>query len=380
MKIAIVLNTSWNIYNFRMGLIKTLISQGAEVHAVAPHDEYSSILEDHGCVYHKVRMDSRGANPVKDLALTLELFKIYQKIKPDIILHFTIKPNIYGTLAAHMLGIPTINNVCGLGTVFLKDNVVSKIAMVLYKWAFKYPNKVFFQNGDDELLFKRNKLIAEGLSEVIPGSGINLSTFKPLDNKVERKKKFTFLLISRLIIDKGVIEYVKAVEILRKRGYEAEFQILGATDTLHKRGIPAHIIDEWTTSGVINYLGTTKDVRKYISEADCVLLPSYREGTPRTLLEAASMKKPIIATDVPGCRNIVQHKYNGLLCKLKDVEDLADKMIEMYHMPLSLRDVLGQNGRKLVEEKFDEQIVIDKYINSLSELKPDIHQKELLAL
>jgi hypothetical protein len=147
MKVAIVLNTSWNIYNFRLGLINTLLEQNIEVHAIAPKDEYSEKLKSLGCKYHVVKMDSRGANPVKDLALTFELYNIYRKIRPDLVLHFTIKPNIYGTIAARLLNIPSINNVCGLGTVFLKDNLVSKIAILLYRIAFRFPKRIFFQKN-----------------------------------------------------------------------------------------------------------------------------------------------------------------------------------------------------------------------------------------
>ena len=160
MRIAIVLNTSWNIYNFRMNFIKSLLKQGYEVHTIAPEDNYTPLLREAGCIHHRVKMDSRGANPIKDSALILELFGIYRKVKPDVILHYTIKPNVYGTIAAAMLGIPVINNVCGLGTVFLKDNLVSAVAIFLYKISFKFANKVFFQNSDDQKLFIDKKLVS----------------------------------------------------------------------------------------------------------------------------------------------------------------------------------------------------------------------------
>ncbi|MCX8490873.1 MAG: glycosyltransferase family 1 protein, partial [Cyclobacteriaceae bacterium] len=200
MKVAIVLNTSWNIYNFRLNFMKILIAQGHEVHTVAPHDDFTELLREVGCIHYDLRMDSRGANPIKDSALILELFLIYRRIKPDVVLHYTIKPNIYGTLAAAMLRIPVINNVCGLGTVFLKDNWVSKIAISLYKLAFRYPKKVFFQNPDDLALFVDKKIISEKITDLLPGSGIDLTHFTAADFK--RNKEFTFLLISRLITDK----------------------------------------------------------------------------------------------------------------------------------------------------------------------------------
>jgi len=363
MKVAIVLNTSWNIYNFRMGLIKSMLEKGIEVYAIAPKDEYTQYLVDIGCHYERVRMDSRGANPFKDFALIIELFSIYRKIKPDLILHFTIKPNIYGTLAANMLKIPVINNVCGLGTVFLKNDLVSKVAIVLYKLAFRFPKKIFFQNTEDQQLFVERNMVDPNITDILPGSGIDFESFKP--KQQQQKDKFTFLLISRLITDKGILEYVDAVKKLKTKGLEAKFQLLGPKDPAHKRGIPVSIIDSWIKEGMVEYLGTTNDVREFIDRSDCVVLPSYREGTPRTLLEAASMGKPIVATDVPGCTNVVKDHYNGLLCKVKDSSDLADKMQQMYSLKESVRREMGENSRKLIEQKFDEQTVIHKYLQNI---------------
>lgn len=367
MRIAIVLNTSWNIYNFRMNLVSSLLAQGHEVHTVAPTDDYTSKLIASGCIHHKVRMDSRGANPIKDSALIFELYSIYKRVRPDIILHFTIKPNVYGTLAASLLKIPVINNVCGLGTVFLKDNLVSSIAMFLYKVSFRFANKVFFQNSDDLNLFINRKLVDKNIVDLVPGSGIDLSKFSPVDFK--RNKKFTFLLISRLITDKGVLEYIEAVKKLMKQGVEARFQVLGSADPEHKRGIQIPVINKWIREGTIEYLGTTDNVRQFIHNADCIVLPSYREGTPRTLLEAASSSKPIIATDVPGCNHVVKHNYNGLLCKLKDADDLAEKMKLMASMDDELLRKFGENGRSKVELEFDESLVITKYLETIANLK-----------
>ncbi|MFO7257963.1 MAG: glycosyltransferase family 4 protein [Bacteroidota bacterium] len=367
MRIAIVLNTSWNIYNFRMNLIRALMSRGHEVHTIAPVDEYTRNLVEAGCIHHKVTMDSRGANPIKDSALILELFLIYRRIRPDIILHFTIKPNVYGTLAAAVLKIPVVNNVCGLGTVFLKNNLVSAIAILLYRISFRFAHKVFFQNPDDLNLFVHRKLVQASHADLVPGSGIDLEHFSMRAYK--RNSRFTFLMISRLITDKGVLEYIDAIRILRKEGLDARFQLLGAKDPEHKRGIKSEVIDEWHNSGIIEYLGTTNDVRSYIAQADCIVLPSYREGTPRTLLEAASSGRPIIATDVPGCNNVVKHNYNGLLCHLKDAVDLAEKMRQMASLDEDNLRAFGENGRLKAATEFDESLVIHKYLQTLNTLK-----------
>jgi glycosyltransferase involved in cell wall biosynthesis len=367
MKIAIVLNTSWNIYNFRMNFVRELIALGHEVHTIAPVDEYTKHLTEAGCKHHPVKMDSRGANPIKDSALILELYLIYRKIRPEVILHYTIKPNVYGTLAATLLKIPVINNVCGLGTVFLKNNFVSAIAIFLYRISFRFANKVFFQNSDDLNLFINKNLVSAKAADLVPGSGIDLKKFHPTEFR--RNAKFTFLLISRLITDKGVLEYIEAVKKLRVAGLDARFQVLGAKDPQHKRGIKVEIIDEWIATKTIEYLGTTNDVRKHIHQADCIVLPSYREGTPHTLLEAASSSKPIIATDVPGCNHVVIDQFNGLLCRLKDADDLAIKMKQIAGYEDETLKLLGCNGRLKMEAEYDESLVINKYLHALVQIK-----------
>lgn len=367
MKVAIVLNTSWNIFNFRMNFVRTLIAKGYEVHTIAPVDAYTERLVAAGCIHHPLRMDSRGINPVKDFALILELRGLYGAIRPDIILHYTIKPNIYGSIAAAMLGIPTVNNVCGLGTVFLRKNLLSWIALTLYRWAFRYPKKVFFQNPDDRDIFVKQGLVPPNSADLLPGSGIDLKHFVPAS--FTRNKPFTFLLISRLITDKGILEYVEAVRRLRSQGVEARFQLLGAKDPEHRRGIPLRTIQRWIDEKTVEYLGTTQDVRPFIQSADCVVLPSYREGTPHTLLEAASCSKPIVATDVPGCYHVVKDQHNGFLCKLRDAEDLAEKMKAMVQLDDETLRRFGSNGRRKMEAEFSESLVIDKYLDVISSFR-----------
>lgn len=368
MKIAVVLNTSWNIYNFRKGLILSLMDKGNEVITIAPKDKYTYKLMDLGCRHIPVKMDSRGANPIKDFLLVLELYWIYKKIKPDVILHYTIKPNIYGTIAASFMGIPVINNVCGLGTMFLKDNLVSRVAILLYRIAFRFPKKIFFQNNDDRKLFLKRKIVSKKVCDLLPGSGINTGDFAP-GNSTEKNRPFTFLLISRLIYDKGILEYIEAIDQLKKEGIDAKFQLLGQIDEKHKRGIPGKTIQDWIEKNQVEYLGTTEDVRTYIENSDCVVLPSYREGTPKTLLEAASMGKPIVATNVPGCNNVVLDGKNGFLCKLKDSKDLALKMKNMLSLEPGQRTKMGIESREYVIQNFEESIVINKYLKSIEKIK-----------
>lgn len=366
MRIAIVLNTSWNIYNFRLNLIKSFQKEGHEVHTIAPEDNYTPLLLEAGCTHHRLKMDSRGANPFKDLLLIFELYTLYRNLRPDVVLHFTIKPNIYGTLAAAALGIPSVNNVCGLGTAFLKNGFMARVAMLLYRLSFRYAHKVFFQNQDDLKLFADFRLITPQKADLVPGSGIDLTHFSPAP--AATRKPFTFLMISRLITDKGITEYVRAIEYLKKQGVNARFQLLGAIDEKHKQGIPAEELKNWVNAGTLEYLGTTDDVRTYIQQAHCVVLPSYREGTPRTLLEAAAMARPLIATNVPGCRQVVEHEKNGLLCEAKNPQDLAAKMYAMATLPQHTLEQLGAHARKKAEKEFDESLVISKYLQTLNAL------------
>ena len=282
-------------------------------------------------------------------------------------MHYTIKPNVYGSFAAAILRIPTVNNVCGLGTVFLSKNLFSTIAIALYRWSFRFPKKVFFQNPDDRDIFISKNLVAASAADLLPGSGIDLKRFTP--NAFHRNEKFTFLLISRLITDKGILEYVEAVKRLKANGLDARFQILGAKDPKHKRGISLKTISGWIDNKTIDYLGTTTDVQPFIKSADCIVLPSYREGTPHTLLEAASCGKPIVTTDVPGCHQVVEHNYNGLLCRLKDPGDLAEKMMQMTLLDNDSLHRFGANGRMKMEREFDESIVINKYLEAISALQ-----------
>lgn len=364
-----------------MNFVKALLRQGHEVHTIAPADDYTHYLEEAGCTHHDVRMDSRGANLIKDMALIAELGVIYKRVKPDVILQYTIKPNVYGTLAATLLGIPVINNVCGLGTVFLKKGIVSVIAKMLYKISFRFPKKVFFQNPEDMQLFIKEKLVAADKTELLPGSGIDVSQFEP--SPFKRNKTFTFLLVSRLILDKGIMEYVDAIRILKNQGVDARFQLLGAKDPEHKRGIALDVIDGWIKEGVVEYLGKTDDVRPYVIASDCVVLPSYREGSPRSLMEAACLAKPIVTTNVAGCRQVVEDGINGLLCELQSAEDLAAKMKMMIDMPVSERQIMGLNGRQKMESEFSDVIVLNKYINAMNEILTtnlsleEIHQPEL---
>ena len=376
MTIGVVANSAWNIVNFRRNLIVSLIERNYSVYIIAPYEEeYKLIVESLGCFFVPIELDNKGTNPIKDIQFMRSLYNLYSNIKFDIVLHFTVKPNIYGSFASYLASIPCVNNVTGLGTVFLHDNIKTNIAKYLYRIAFKIPKHIFFQNNDDRNLFFGERFISQTNSvEVIPGSGIDLDYFKA--EKVFRKNAvFTFLMVARLLYDKGTIEYVEAAKELKKNGLNVKFQILGHIETNEGLGVSKEELQSWVNNSLIEYLGTTNDVRPFINKADCVVLPSYREGTPRSLLEAANMKKPIIATNVPGCKEVVIEGYNGYLCEAKSGKSLADKMRKMLSLGNTELKEKGENGRKLVEAKFDQKIVSEAYLHQIRKIEA---QKKLL--
>ncbi len=365
MKIGFIANSSWNLYNFRSALICALQDHGHQVIAIAPADGYSDRLEEMGCVFVPVvGMHVKGTNPIQDLRLMRQLCLVYQEQQLDVVLHYTIKPNIYGTLAARWAGIPAINNVTGLGTVFLRHTPAAKVARYLYRLAFQYPQKVFFQNDDDRQLFIRKKLVQPDIADLVPGSGIDTAQFLA-DATTPKTGRFTFLMIARLLYDKGIVEYIQAIRLLKSQGVNARFLLLGRINADKGLGVSPEQVQDWEAEGLIEYLGVVDDVRPVIASAHAVVLPSYREGTPRTLLEAASMSRPLVATDVPGCRETIKDGYNGFLCQVKDARSLAEKMAHLYWLPETKRQEMGQNSRRFVEEHFAVDLVIKKYEEAL---------------
>lgn len=366
MKIAIIINTSWNIYNFRRGLLKHFLKRGDQVVAIAPQDDYSAKLEQMGCVFYDVPMKASGMNPITDSELIFRLFRILKSEKPDVVLTYTIKPNIYGSLVAGMMGIPCICNVSGLGTVFLWKGYVKRIATTLYSFAFRFNSWVFFQNDEDQREFINYVRLRREKTSLLPGSGIDTVHFQPLAKAPNPTT--VFLMISRLLIDKGIYDFIEAACILKRKSIKASFHVIGGLDAEHSRSIRREELDSWISEGLIKYTAHAEDVRQYISESDVVVLPSYREGTPRTLLEAGAMGKAMIATDVPGCRHVVIDGKNGFLCKLKKPNDLASKMLLYMALSDEEKIEMSQNARKSIVDRFDQQLVIDQYSNKIDEL------------
>ena len=366
MKIVISSNTSWSIYNFRLNLARSLSKNGYKVILVAPKDKYSEILAKE-FEYYDVFMNNKGTNPFEDFKTIMSYYNLYRKLQPDIVLNFTIKPNIYGTIACSWLKIKTINNIAGLGYLFVHQNLVTTIAKKLYKYSQKKANKIFFQNREDYKTFTTQKLVDIEKCDILPGSGVDVNKFKS-SHRGKQDNIFRFLLIARMIWDKGVDEFVEAAKIIKKTFNNVEFLLLGETNVDNPNTISLEQIEKWEKEGIIKYLGSTDDVKEEIEKADCIVLPSYyREGTPRVLLEASSMEKPVITTNNVGCRDVIEHKVTGYICEIKNPKHLAKKMMKILNLTDIEREEMGKKGREKIIQEFDEKIVIEKYLNAIKD-------------
>ncbi|HIP44809.1 MAG TPA: glycosyltransferase family 1 protein [Sulfurospirillum arcachonense] len=369
-RIVLVSNTSWSMLKFRLGVMKSLVEKGYDVIIIAPRDKHSDEFKELGCHYIELAMDNKGSNIFKDLRMVYKLQKAYKKLDPDLIFHYTIKPNIYGTFAAFLAKKRSIAVITGLGYTFIHDTVTAKIAKYLYKVSLKHSEKVWFINVEDKNKFLLAELVAEEKMELLPSEGINVDTFTPITVKRE-DNIFRFILIARLLWDKGVGEYVKAAKVLAKKYDNVECQLLGFIDAQNPKAISKEQVDDWVQKGYVNYLGPTDDVKPFIAKADCIVLPSYREGVSMILMESAAMQKPLIATNVPGCRDLINSSVSGYTCQMQDYQDLVAKMEKMLHLSEKQRQKMGKEGRKLMVEEYNENLVIEKYLQVIRKLTWD---------
>lgn len=367
LSVSLVCNTAWAIYTYRHGLIRTLVGKGATVTIIAPRDRTFPLLEKMGCRCIDLFVASKGTNPRDDLRTLCELYRHYRKVDPDVVFHYTIKPNIYGSVAAWLARVPSIAVTTGLGYVFIQKSRAAVVAKALYRFAFRFPREVWFLNRDDEAAFRSQRLLTHPeRARLLNGEGVDLDHFAY--TALPRQQNFTFILIGRLLWDKGVGEYVDAARALRARYPHARFQLLGPTGVDNPSAITLDEVRAWEHEGVVEYLGEAHDVREHIANADCVVLPSYREGVPRTLMEASSMGRPIVATDVPGCRDVVDDGVTGLLCEARNSASLAEKLGQMMSMSYDDRSAMGERGRVKVAAEFDEAAVVERYLKTLKEL------------
>jgi glycosyltransferase involved in cell wall biosynthesis len=374
--ILIAANTTWYVYNFRRGLITALIKERYNVVVFSPNDDYVSHIHTLGAHHIHLEMNNVGTNPFLEFPTLVRIGIVLRSVRPDAILTYTPKVNIYFSLVARLLRIPVIANISGLGYAFGVSSWLRLVTKRLYKVAMQHPGMVFFQNEDDRTEFVRGRLVERSKARRIPGSGVDLERFKPLMHR--KRDAYVFLLAARLLWEKGIREYVEAARRVKASHPFAEFRLLGFLDVKNPSAVPRADVERWHAEGIISYQGVTENVVPFYADADCVVLPSYyREGVPRSLLEAASMEIPLITTDWPGCRDAVEDGLTGFLCKPKDTNDLAACMTRMLSLNEERRRAMGIAGRRKMQIQFDERAVVAAYIKAIGDVtqrKVGIHQ------
>lgn len=363
--ISLSSNSAWSLYIFRGGLIRELLRQGYRVHIISPADTYTPLLEKLGCQIHGINISSKGSNPLRDGLTLLHYWHLYRNLQPDIALHYTIKPNIYGSLAARLNKTPCINMISGLGTAFIQENLLTRLIERLYRVSQHWPYRVVFLNQDDLTLFRQRRLVAPEKMLLLDGEGLDLSYFTPSPLPDTPP---VFLFIGRLLADKGLREFIEAALECKRTHPNVHFRVLGAADADNRSAINTVELQSWIADGIIEYLGESPDVRPHIAAAHCIVLPSYREGKPRVLMEAAAMGRPVITTDVPGCREAVAAETTGLLCQPRNAASLLAALCAFLALPAEKRTAMGFNGRKLAEQRFDEQIAIGQYSDLIRQI------------
>lgn len=365
LRIAVVANTSWYLYNFRRNLIRALVADGHVLFAIGGDGEFSQRLRAEGIEHREVPFNGSGTQPLRELATVLALRRHLVHERIDLVLGYTPKGNIYSALA--LLGRPArlLMNISGLGMAFASDGPLAAMVRGLYRIALRKAAWVFFQNDEDMQQFNARRLVDPARVSRLPGSGVDLAAFgvaPPPDAAAGGAPGALFLMVARLLWDKGVGEFVEAARQVKRQQPGTRFRLLGALAPDHRAGVPAADIQAWVDAGIIEYPGAVVDVRPHLAAADCVVLPSvYREGVPRSLLEAAAMARPVIATDSVGCRDAVDDGVSGYLCRPRDADDLARKMLQFLALDGPARAAMGAAGRAKMAREFDERIVIDAY-------------------
>lgn len=365
-KVIISANVLFTIVNFRKDFIKFLIDQKIEVLCIASKDNLSSngqkILKELGVNFISIEVSRKGLNPIKDIRYLYDLYKIYKVQKADYVFHFTIKPNIYGTIAAKLAGIKSINTINGLGSAIISGGILAKILKLLYKFSLNFSKKVFFQNNDDKNFFINNNLVNSEKVSIVPGSGVDTSFFDDCGSKTE---KLTFLLVARLLKDKGIYEYIEAVKYLQEKYSTVEFLLAGPYDDGNPSAIQLDEVKSWEDNNIIQYIGKTNNIKEFLAKTDIAVLPSYREGLSRFLIESASASKPIVTTNVAGCKDVVEDGINGFICDLKDSISLAISMEKMILLEKEKLLKMGEASKKIAQQNFDKNIVNQIYFKEI---------------
>ncbi|MBR5240246.1 MAG: glycosyltransferase family 4 protein [Clostridia bacterium] len=361
-KILIFANLDMGLYNFRKELLETFLKKGYEVYISLPMGPRVKDMEAMGCKFIETPVDRRGMNPIADLKLFFKYRKILKQVKPDVVLTYTIKPNIYGGLACRMAKVPYLSNITGLGSAVHNGGVVAKILMMLYRRSAKFASCLFFQNSQNLEFFKEKKAIAKNYV-LLPGSGVNIKEYT-YEKYPSEETNLSFLFIGRLMRDKGVGELVEAARNIRKDYPEITFDLVGFCEEEYKE-----TFDTLNEGNVVNALGQQQNVREFIKSHSATVLPSYHEGTANVLLESASSGRPCIASNIPGCKEIIDDAVTGYVFEARSaaaVEEALRKFILLSH---DERKQMGVLGRLKMEREYDRQIIIDHYLREIGKVE-----------
>lgn len=357
-KILIVANNDVGLYKFRKELIAELLKEN-EVYISLPYGELVENLIQMGCHFIDTPLDRRGINPFVDIRLLVSYFKIMKKVKPDMNIMYTIKPNIYASIVSRFLKIPYNVNVTGLGSAFQNENFLKKIIIILYKISLKKVKKVFFENEGNKNVFVDAGIVEEKKTMVLYGAGVNLTEYSfeeyPYENEPIR-----FLFIARVMKEKGIDEFLYAAKKIKEEISYIQFDIVGPYEDNY-----SEVINQYMDKGIINYYGFQSDVRPFIKKCHCFVLPSYHEGMANTNLECASMGRPLITSNIHGCKEAVINNVSGFLCEKEDKENLYICLKKFVNLPYEDKKNMGIESRKLMKNKFDKRQIVDKTIKGL---------------
>lgn len=373
-KVLMLGNSDIVIYNFRRELIEKMIKSGYEVYVSLPYSKRTEALKDMGCIFINTEINGRGTDIFEDIKLCLEYLKTLIKVRPDVVLTYTIKPNIYGGIACRLMRIPYICNITGLGSGYLKNGLVKKIIKILSRISYKKATKIFFQNTSDMNTLINDNILTRNY-DLLPGSGVNLERYNLLDYP-DKESEVNFSFIARVMKDKGIDEYLEAAKSIKVNYPRVNFSIIGKIEEVKYRSI----LSEYERRGIIKYEGFNDDIIHVIEKSSCIINPSYSEGMSNVLLEGAACGRPLIASDIPGCREIIDNDINGLLFNVKSAEDLIEKIDKFINLDYREKVLMGLAGRIKVQDSFNRDIVVDKYMNLINSIERNNKKYKLFKI
>ena len=357
-RILILANSASGLYDFRNELLLRLLKE-YEVHISLPDADKVPALSEEGCVIHPVFLERRGMNPLKDSKLILTYLKLIKEISPDVVLTYTIKPNIYGSLCCRLKRIPYIVNITGLGSVFEDGGLLQKLVVCLYRISLKGASCIFFQNETNRKIFKSFKIRGK-TDRLVPGSGVNLERHK-FEEYPAKEEPVSFLYVGRIMKEKGIDELLYAAEEIKKEFPEADFELVGYYEDDYRE-----LIEEKQKAGIVNLTGYQKEIHPYYTKASAVVMPSYHEGMSNVILEASATGRPVLATDIPGCREGFDEGVTGIGFAPRDQEAFLDAVKKFMRLSYEERKIMGVNARKKVEREFDRNLVVNAYMEEIS--------------